>query len=469
MAGLFTGLETGKRALETHQLWLNTIGHNISNVNTPGYTRQRVRITRTLPFDHKNGLVGTGITATDIHHIRDLFLNQQFRSESQAVGKWTTAEKTLTQIEGIFAEPNEGSINDLLNKFWNSWSELATADGPSTTARELLVNDTRQLVSAMHRIYRQLRELQQSVDDDIVLAVEKVNIITDEIAALNKQIARTEVGGDNANDLRDKRDLLIDELSQYVNVNTREQANGTTTVYLGSLAIVDADSFYKLDTAKEYADAAALSRISWDNTDDNVKILDGQIKGLLETRDEIIPKYIEALDELAAALVSNINSLHRTGYDLQGNTGIDFFDPYSTSAQNIRLSDDIEINPGHIAATSNGDPDNEGNREIALAIADLSKAKLMLDNTVTISEYYHNFVDMVGVESGRAIHMKSNAELLVARLENSRQSVQGISLDEEMANMIKFQHAYDAAARIITTMDEALEVVIMRMGITGKL
>ncbi|PKK84490.1 MAG: flagellar hook-associated protein FlgK [candidate division Zixibacteria bacterium HGW-Zixibacteria-1] len=464
MSGLFDGLELGKRALSTHQLWLNTIGHNVANANTPGYTRQRVHTTTTMPYEHSVGPVGTGVTATDIYHVRDLFLGQQYRQENVALGQWTSMEKSLTQIEALFAEPNAASLSDQMDQFWNAWSDMAN-NPESLAARSALKEQTNLMTGSFHRLYNQMTDLRKSVDEDIALVTQQVNQYTGELASLNMQIARTELGGENANDLRDKRDYLIDQLSELVNVNVAEQKNGTATVYIGSLAIVEGTSSFKIGTYKSGAGAISVNNVVWQGSEKDVKVLGGQLKGLLDTRDKAIPKYLEALDDIAAELINNVNSLHQTGYGLDGSTGINFFNVNYTSAGNFKLSDEIENNVNRIAASLSGEV---GDNRNALAIADLRTSALMSRGTATMSEFYSGLMGQIGIEAGTARNTMENYQLLVSQLDNSRQAVQGVSLDEEMTQMIKYQQAYDAAARVITVMDEALSTVIKEMGIVGR-
>jgi len=464
MAGLFDGLELGKRALSTHQLWLNTIGHNVANANSPGYTRQRVNTTTTTPYESGFGPVGTGVTATDINQVRDLFLTQQYRQESQSLGQWTSMEKAMTQVESLFAEPNTESLSDQLDQFWNAWSELGN-NPESSAARSGLVQQTKMMTNTFHRLYTQISDLRKSVDSEIDLAVQQVNQISSEVASLNQQIARTELGGDHANDLRDKRDLLIDNLAQLVNVNVAEQDNGTATVYIGSLAVVDGDASFAIGTYKAGGGAMAVSDIVWEGSTKEIKVESGQLKGLIEMRDNTIPDYLQSLDDLAGALIENVNNTHRSGYGLDGSTGIDFFDPNYTSAGDFKLSDSIENNNNRIAASTSGEVGDNTN---ALAISDLRNAKLLSRGSTTVSDFYSGLMGKVGIEAGTARSSKENYELLVTQTENSRQSIQGVSLDEEMTNMIKYQQAYDAAARVITVMDEALSTVIHGMGIVGR-
>ncbi len=464
MAGLFDGLEMGKRALSTHQLWLNTIGHNISNVNTPGYTRQRVAISTTPPLEMPIGQVGTGVKADEIRSIRDLFLNQQYRQENKTLGQWTAMEKTLSQVEALFSEPNSDSLGDLLDKFWASWSDLAN-NPESVAARTALKEQTNLLTSGLHRIYNHLTDLRQSVDNDAALLVQKVNDLSSELASLNQQIARSELGGQNANDLRDRRDYLIDQLSEYVDVNVVEQKNNTVTVMVGALTIVDGTSSFMLSTQKKGAGLIASSEIVWAGTTKPIKNLNGQLKGLVDTRDNVIPKYLEYLDNIAESLITGVNALHQTGYGLDGSTGLNFFDPLNTSAASIQLNAMIDLDINRIAASKDGEVGDNVN---ALAIADLKNSPQMMRGTASINEFYNSMIGELGVETGKAKNLKTNYELLTEQVENARQSVQGVSLDEEMAQMIKYQHAFDAAARVITTMDQALETVIQGMGVVGR-
>jgi flagellar hook-associated protein 1 FlgK len=184
----------------------------------------------------------------------------------------------------------------------------------------------------------------------------------------------------------------------------------------------------------------------------------------METRDELIPEYENTLDSMVETLVTEVNALHMNGYGLDGTTGVVFFDPTGITADTIKVDHQIELNQDRIAASLSGEVGDNAN---ALAIADLRDALLMNNGTATISDYYQDLIGKVGVKTNQAVSQKENYELLVAQVENSRQSIQGVSLDEEMTQMIKYQNAYDAAARVITAMDQALDTVIHGMGITG--
>jgi len=231
------------------------------------------------------------------------------------------------------------------------------------------------------------------------------------------------------------------------------------------LTIVDGTSSFMLSTQKKGAGLIASSEIVWAGTTKPIKNLNGQLKGLVDTRDNVIPKYLEYLDNIAESLITGVNALHQTGYGLDGSTGLNFFDPLNTSAASIQLNAMIDLDINRIAASKDGEVGDNVN---ALAIADLKNSPQMMRGTASINEFYNSMIGELGVETGKAKNLKTNYELLTEQVENARQSVQGVSLDEEMAQMIKYQHAFDAAARVITTMDQALETVIQGMGVVGR-
>ncbi len=463
MPGLFQGLEIGKRAMAANQIYLQTIGHNIANVNTPGYTRQRVSISPSFPEDAAFGQIGSGVTVNDVRNVRDLFLGRQYRESQKEFGQWAYKEKILSQIESLFAEPTDNTISDRLNNFWNAWDDLSK--NPTATTRESLIGATQLLLNSFHDLSTQLNSLRSAVDNDMVMMVDDINRKSVEIANLNQQIKMQELDGTRANDLRDIRDQLIDELSVLVDVNTIEQKNGEVRVFIGSLEIVNGSDTLPIGTEVYNEDGQVLHRLVWQGTSVGIKNINGQLKGLMDTRDKVIPQYLTKLDTLAASVVDQVNTVHRSGYGLNGSTGINFFDPRYRTASMIRLNEAIEQSPELIAASSSGAVGDGSN---ALAIQALRNQRVMLNGTTTINDYYNSIVGSLGVETQQATSFSENFELVVQQVKNARESVQGVSLDEEMANMIKFQHAYDAAARVITTMDQALEVVISRMGIVGR-
>ncbi|MFH1700047.1 MAG: flagellar hook-associated protein FlgK [Candidatus Zixiibacteriota bacterium] len=465
MSGLFHGLEIGKRALLTHQLSMTTIGHNLANVNTPGYSRQRVSITSAMPLDMGKFNIGSGVTVTTINHVRDLFLTDQYRRESRSLGEWTYKEKSLSQIESFFAEPGDDSLGSALNNFWDSWSSLAAGDADSSTPRNQIVASARTLINHFHAMNRQVTELISSTDNDIVDRVGQLNQYGKQIATLNRLVSSEELGGQNANDLRDQRDYLVDELSKLVDVTTREEKNGSLNVFVNGLALVEDADMHELMTRKISKDNMAINEIIWKDTSTAAKLKGGELKGLLDVRDTIAPRFRSRLDDMAQTLVTELNTLHRAGTDVHGDTGYNFFNPVFTTAGTIQLDNNIALDSGRIAASLSGEIGDNSN---ALAIYDIRNNLVGTLGETSITEYYNSTVGMIGIETREAKTFKGNFEILIQQISNSRESVQGVSLDEEMANLVKMQHSYNAAARVITTMNDALGTVIQGMGVVGR-
>lgn len=464
MPGLFQTLEVGKRALMGSQVTLQTIGHNIANVNTPGYSRQRVDLLSTPPEVTSIGSIGTGISVGDINHIRDLFLGDQYRQENKSLGQWSYKEKILSQLEGLVGEPNDNSLSDLLNGFWDAWSDLST-DPTSTSNRVALIEKARLLTNGFNQLADQLNNLRDSVDQELDQYTGEINRLASQIASLNQQIKIQELGGKHANDLRDTRDQLIDNLSSLIDVNSREEANGMAVVSIGAMAIVDGTKTIPIGT-KVVNDGGVMKHdLVWQGTDIGITNLKGEVKGLLEVREEIIPGYLKQLDDLSASLVKEVNAVHQTGYGLDGSTGTNFFDTKYVNAANLKINDEIVNSPGKIAASASGEV---GDNTLALDISDMRNTRLMLDGTASFNEYYNAMVGSLGSDSRQAQSLTQNYKLVTTQLTNAKESVQGVSLDEEMTNMVKYQHAYDAAARVVTAMDQALDTVITGMGIVGR-
>lgn len=466
MPGLFQGLEIGKRALLGHQVGLQTIGHNIANVNTPGYTRQRIRMSTSAPEISLHGPIGTGLQVNSIYHVRDLFLGDQYRQAQKDLGQWSYKSKSMQQIESVFAEPGDDSINEVLDQFWNNWSALSS-DAENSGHRSSIIANAKQLINSVKQLATGLEDLQRSTDRDLQGLTAQTNTMTEEIARLNQQIVRQELDGNQANDLRDMRDHIIDNLANIIDVNVNQMTDGSASVYMGGMLLVDGPDSFAIGVDAKRDGEKITHTLVWQGSAVKLKNINGQVAGLVETRDVTIPRYLKELNNLTKTLVEEVNAIHMAGYGLDGSTNVAFFDPNFTDAKDLRLNLEIVLNKNKIAASDSSNPDDRSNGVVATQISDLRDAMLMSGSTTTINQFYHGMVGNLGVETSEANSFASNYELITHQVDNQRQSVQGVSLDEEMANLVKHQHAFDAAARIITVMDQALDTVITRMGIVG--
>lgn len=459
MFGLFNALEAGKRALIAQQFAMTNTGHNIANVNTPGYSRQRVDLVATQPLHTTQGNIGTGVVVSSIHQVRDLFLTEQYRKEQSNLARWETTNHALAQIETFINEPSDGGMNQLLTDFWNSWEDLSV----HPDARDTIIESAQVLVNAFHEYSEQLANLRDSVDGDISAAIGQINELAHQVADLNRQVMSQELGGQTANDLRDRRDYLIDQIAQYTDVRTIEQKGGSVSVYLGSMSLVEGQDYLAVATDERGTIEGAETIAYWEGTTFEIDFNGGELFALTELRDKLIPQAQEELDAIAKALVEQVNAVHRQGVGSDGSTGINFFDPYLTDAINIRVNSAVANNPAKLAVSLSGEPGDVRN---AQALSELREAKVLGGGSLTINEAYASMTSTIGIRVSESQTLKENYELLVMQVENSRQAVQGVSTDEEMANMIKYQRAYEAAARIITFTDDALDTIINGMGIT---
>lgn len=475
MRSTFFGLEIGRKALQTQQRALDVTGHNIANANTPGFTRQQAVMAATNPFAMPAfnrpigaGQLGTGVEVQEIRRLRDDFIDLQVRQEVNKTGEWEVKQNSLKKLEVLLNEPSDAGLRTVLDQFWNSWQDLSKQ--PELKAvRSAVLQRGIAVAETFNHLDRQLTDLADDLDTSIKIKIDEVNNIASQISTLNDQIVRVEVQGDHANDLRDKRDLLIDELSKIIQVSVQENQYGAITVTIGGRALVTENTAFQI-----YGDPNGLNfgyvDIKWVSDNSMVSVQTGIFKGMLDTRDITVSSYRTQLDTMASALVTRTNLEHTGGFglnDLVG--GYHFFAPNAgpVTAQNIAIDADVSTvsaDLDHIAAASIINSPGDGSN--ALDMAELKHQNLI--GTSTLDDYYRSMIAQLGVQSQESTRMVDNQNLLVGQLENRRQDVSGVSLDEEMTSMIKFQHAYNAAARVVTAMDEMLDVIVNRLGTVGR-
>ena len=461
MSNVYGILNVGRTALLTQQRAIDITGHNIANVNTPGYSRQRVNMETNEPVSSSPGQIGTGVRAVEIQRIYDRFLGAQINDENQNLGSWEAQKGILERVEIIFDESSGYGLNRAMSEFWNAWQDLA--NNPSDYAgRAALLAKSETMTTTFNNIYSNLTQIQQDIDTSIMGTIKEINSIAERIAGLNEKIAGIEVGGQNANDHRDSRDLLLKELSMMIDIDSFENSDGKVTVLVaGGRPLVENISSWNLSTQ---SNGSGLQDIAWTDSDGNLvditnSISGGKLKGWLEVRDVTIPDYLSKLDELAGGIGEEVNKLHFDGFGLDGSNEINFFDfVIESSASSISVDSGIVNDVGLIAAA--GSSDAPGDNSNAIKIANLQNELAMNSDTATFDDYYNSLVSDVGSRVQKAEVNFDHQSLMVTHLDNYRESVSGVSLDEEMVNLIKFQHAYNAAAKLISTADELLDRVI---------
>ncbi len=467
MKSSFFGLDIAKKALFASQYALNVTAHNIANANTEGYSRQQAIMSSThleslYGFNRSffKGQVGSGVTIEEVRRIRDMFVDYDYRNENQALGEWEIKSDFLQKIELIFNEPSETGIRSVLDNFWNAFQELSKHP-ENLTVREIVYQRGVDLADTINHINRKLSDLTDHANFTMETKVGDINSLSRQIAELNLKIQQVEITGDNANDLRDRRDLLIDRLSKIIDIDVNENEHGQSVITISGTPLVQGIYYKEL----KLDETAEPPEIIWAKTGRNVDIQSGELRGLLDIRDDVIAEYQNNLKQLADTLRDEINAIHKNGYGLDGSNGINFF------KEAVDLSDDelIAVNPyldiEQIAAATDA-ANLPGDGSNALALAQLKNAEVI--NGGTFDDFTKSLVSRLGVQTQEAKRMVDNQELLISHLENRREMASGVSLDEEMANMVRFQHAYTAAARLVTAIDEMIGIVVERMGLVGR-
>jgi flagellar hook-associated protein 1 len=455
MSSISQLLNTGLSALRVNQLGINVTGNNISNVNTEGYSRQRLELADNKPTGSYLGQYGTGVRAVSVDRVFDQFLRGNLISEEQTLGKYQGMEEALGLVEGVFTETEETGISPALDDFWNAWQSLAS--NPSGYAeRSNLAAKTETLTESIQDAYGQLADVTTSLNADIDNSVTQVNQLASQIAQLNEQITRAESTGQGTADLQDSRDRLLSELSGHIDF-TMESSGDAINIKLDSGDPTVPDVYL--------VNGSTANALSFDGTDLSLSgtvvtdgITGGRIGGMLSVKDEV-SNYQGKLDTLASTMITQVNTLHSAGYsvDSASTTGLGFFT--GTGASDIALNPLLAADVNKIAAS--GTLGDSGDNSVALAISDLATTDILgTGGTQTFGEFYSSLVQEVGNDLSKAQTFSAHESALVEQLKTQRESVSGVSLDEETVNLMKYQHGYEAAAKVISVADELLQTLM---------
>ncbi|MHB1126216.1 MAG: flagellar hook-associated protein FlgK [Bacillota bacterium] len=480
MSSILMGFYTAMRGMKAQQQALTVTGHNIANANTPGFSRQQAVMATTLPFTAPTfgrngsvGQVGTGVDVVEIRRVRDNFLDNQIRSEVSSLGYWKSRRDMISQLEVILPEPADTGLNQLLGEFWDGWQELSK-NAESSPVRTTLVERAAALADALRHTNQQMADLRADLDQTLEIKIKEVNSLGRQIADLNEQISQIKIAGDQPNDLLDRLDLLLDQLADLTGYTLLQSDDGTMNVLIGGRSLVQGAMARELELAEK--DGVIVPVWTYDNNP--MEQAGGQLEGLVVARDIALRRYQQDLDTLASGLITMVNTIHGEGYDLvrdltAGEKDVSFF--MGTDAGSIEVNPGIREDVSKIAAalgkTNSGDGGN------ALRLAQLRNILLKYDNNsavlglappgeggTTFDNFYKDMISTLGVAGQESLRMTANQENLVDALNNRKESFSGVSLDEEMAAMILYQHAYQASARMISTLDDLLDTIINRMG-----
>jgi flagellar hook-associated protein 1 FlgK len=558
MRSTFGSMNIAVTGLNIAQRQLDVTAHNISNANVQGYSRQRYinsampaqgyRVQFTSPLRGKEGL---GVESLSLDQIRDVFLDRQFRNEQTKATYWEQRSNAMYYIEDVFNAIDANSLDGVMASFFNAIQELSK-NSTDEAIRTNVVAQANRMVDVMQTYDRQLMSLMEQQNFMLTEKVKHTNRLLDQMAALNENIFRFELGGSIANDLRDRRALILDELSSLMDIsyeyvpfdppmyNIYGLELSQLKVYAGGFVGIDEnllvyhmDAFHLIpvpledgenayyDILREETESGEIDPpfinvfLSWPTSvreqdweapsyDADRQLVPGVIEGYrggqlqsyIDIRDGLggvsedgegerlpigIPYFLEELNRLVEHFVTAFNEIHREGWTMpygggDSDSGLDFFrveGDEGLTARTMALNEQIIASSFNIAASSNpvardaeGDSQT-GNNEIALNLIQHMKNGIIagLDNSV--EGFYKNFLGLVASETAASNSMKASQEILLHGIHTQRTAISSVSEDEEMTNMIRFQHAYNAASRAITTIDEMLDKLINGTGRVG--
>ncbi|WP_406944706.1 flagellar hook-associated protein FlgK [Halobacillus sp. SY10] len=513
MGSTFHGLEVAKRGLFTQQSALYTTGHNIANANTEGYTRQRVNFEQTGPYPPASrnrpeipGQVGSGVEAGSIERVRVGFLDHQYRGESSKSGYYDTRSDALGRLENVMNEPSEDGLAKTMDRFWQSLQDLSV--NPEDSGARSVVRQRGQAVAeTFNYLSNTIQSMQKDVKTEVGVTEKEINSLANQINNINQQIAEVEPHGMVPNDLYDERDRLVDQLSQHMNIEVKyeDTPSSADPLAMGKASIsIVGNNGQPLDPPATLVDGAANEvntlKINYDEGEvhaSSIQVGDsasytiedfsskGKLKGLLDSGgymqgDEKKGNYsqmLSDLDRMATGFAREFNKVHTQGESLNsienGDEVPHFFNIDMETegviegvAGTIGLTDEIKADGDNIAAAVSN---KAGDGENASNLADVqSEPNAVFGEETSMDSFYESMIGTMAVETQEAERMSRNAGTLKSSVDEQRQSVSSVSLDEEMSNMIKFQHAYNAAARNITVVDEMLDRVINQMGRVGR-
>ena len=453
----FYGLQTSLRGLLAQQRLMDTAGHNIANASTKGYSRQEVSLVASDALQIPAGgivggsgaHIGSGVDIQSYRRVRDQFVDLQYRAQNTNLQEWAARTKTLDRAELALNEPGENGLNEQLARFWDSWSQLA-GDAKNASLKQNVAETANSLAGAFETLHDQIeltRDQAAAEYADLARPAGagdpggEIAQIAREVAELNDSIRRFVTSGDIPNDLLDRRDLLLDDLSEFGQISVTEQPDGMLDVSFVDKAAPG--STYSIVTGAASTWAGPPAGDAWSPG--------GRLGGLLEASRPggTLDQYIGDLNTVATNLANAVNAAYPTG---------DFFQIGTPASATLAVNPALAGNPSLITGGTGAD----GSSDVARAIAAIQS-----NPNSGIDGAYQAFVSKIGAHVRESIRQEANSQALTDAVENRRQSVAGVSMDEEMSNLVRFQRAYQASSRAMSTMDEMLDVLINRTGRVG--
>jgi flagellar hook-associated protein 1 FlgK len=476
----FSGLSVGLSSLYAQRRGLELAGHNISNANTEGYSRQRLRLEANggpvIPAIHSmwNG-AGNGVTTADVQRLRDVFLEARSVQERGTDAGLRGNQVLLGRVETILSEPGDSGIQSQLADFWSGWDDVANQPD-NLAARSQLLERAQTLASGLNGASERLEKQWSASREQLSATVQDINATAASVAEYNRAIMSATKAGLSPNDLADQRDLMVQKLGELAGVTLRPGDAGSVNVYLGGTALVRGDSAERLTATgpatmpqpaidPPAATPAPLVGLAWER-DGYPVTAGGSVGGLVQGANDVLPRYRDQLSALSGTLLTQVNGIHGDGFDQNGDPGGAFYAASPEGRLTLAFTDPAKVAASDSAETYT-DPETgevSGNRSGANAarLAELSGA------SGGPEELYRQTVVGLGVEAqtaNRRVDIQSN---ILSQIDAAREAEAGVNLDEEMTSMLAYQRAYEGAARFVSAVDQMLDTLINRTGIVGR-
>jgi flagellar hook-associated protein 1 FlgK len=458
MSSLFGTMSVALQSMLAQQSALEVVANNVANANTPGYSREVANFEENPPVLNGNTMVGTGETMASVESVRDNILNLRIDQETSQQSSLNSYVGSMDQVQALFNETQGTGLQTYLSNFFNSFQSLAT-DPTSSPLRQATITAGQDLAGAFSQTSQNLTTIQQGLDQSVVQTAQQVDQLTAQVANLTQQIQEVSNSGDSPGSLQDQRDEALTNLSNLIDTAVVYSNNGGVSVTTTNGAtLVSGNQSDALTT--QLNSATGMHEVVTQGSDITSSIAGGQLQGLINARDNGIPATRASLDNLAAGIIAAVNTQQNAGYNPKGTSGVDFFTPFTSAAagSNAGAAAVMTVaitNPDQIAASSDGTAGDNGN---ATALANLQNKPIVSGQTA--GDYYSNLIDQVGNSVSNATSEQEAVGLVLQQLTNQQASISGVSLDEEATNLVMYQRAYEAAARVISTVDELTSVTI---------
>lgn len=474
MSSIGSILSIARGAIQAHQIAIQTASQNIANADVEGYSAQRVQITANSAQTFTYGTIGTGVVVKGITRARDVLLDDQFRKASTGASGYDTTRDLLGRVESVLGEPSTTGLSNAMDVFWNSWSDLS-ADPSSLSARGVVQQRGSELAGTFNRFANQLDEVSNAARGQLTADIGKINELARQIADINPSIVAAESSNSPANDLRDTRDRLLDQISRLGDTTAIERHDGSVGVYFAGRLLVDGPDAHQLTIA-----GSSTLSIRFAGETSDLTAVGGSVGATVDAINTTIPSVMANLDSLAGTIVREVNAIHAAGTvftiaNPAGTTAGNFFaqngdetsGDVAQTARGMSLSSSLTSLTG-IAASAGG-ASGPGNNAVAAGIAGLRNKTLNFYDaagstpplaTTSMGTFYRDTVASVGLASSQAANAATVHETLASQADTRRQSVSGVATDEELVGLIKHQQAYSAAARLVKVVDEMSQTLI---------